>query len=89
MYTSKYWWEVIGEEGEYVRFRRKGHYIKVHTNKIAYHISLLGKLSECPLGRLARIEKHHSSRTHITLYPADYGYIKPDFEAVLESTRDR
>jgi len=28
MYTSKYWWEVIGEEGDYIRFRHKGHYIK-------------------------------------------------------------
>ena len=89
MYTSKYWWEVIGEEGNYIRFRHKGHYIKVDNRKVAYHISLLDKLSECPLGRLARIEKHPSSKTHIILYPADYDCIKPDFDAMLESASNR
>ena len=100
MYTSKYWWEVIGEEGNYVRFRRKGHYIKVHINKIAYHISLLDKLYESALGLIACIERKNKEdsvkalypagkRIFMMLYPPDYDCIKADSEAVLESASNR
>ena len=100
MYTSKYWWEVVDFDGEYVRFRHKGHYIKVHINKIAYHISLLDKLYESPLGLIARIERKSNKgpvkglypagkRIFMMLYPPDYDCIKADSEAVLESACNR
>ena len=100
MYTSKYWWEVIGEEGEYVRFRYKGHYIRVHFSKVGCLIELLDKLDESPLGLIARIERESNKgpvkalypahkKTVMMLYPPDYDCVKPDSEAVLESACNR
>ena len=100
MYQSNHWWEVIGEEGEYIRFRHKGHYIKVHINKIAYHISLLDKLDESSLGLIARIERKSKEgpvkglypahkKTVMMFYPPDYDCIKSSFDAVFESACNR
>jgi len=100
MYQSKYWWEVIGEEGNYIRFRHKGHYIRVHFSKIGCLVELLDKLYESSLGLIARIERESNTgainglypaykKTVMMLYPADYDCIKPDLSAVLESASNR
>ena len=84
MYTSKYWWEVIGEEGDYIRFRRKGHYIRVHMDKIL-------AWSEPHIGEFGRIQRFDDSDEPIfmVLYKADFDYIKPDPQAIIDNAYNR
>jgi len=73
MYTSKFWWEVIGEEGEYVRFRHKGHYIKVHIGKLIPRYNI-------KLGYMGYIWRNNDETLMVLCDPveADEGIILPD-----------
>ena len=82
MYTSKYWWEVIGEEGNYIRFRHKGHYIRVHDDKVWL-------TDEFGVGYLAKIIKQQDSDTIMVIYPPDYDCIKLNPEAIKHNAFNR
>ena len=86
MYTSKYWWEVIGEEGEYVRFRYKGHYIKVHKDKVEFHFNAdIKNLILYP----ARIE-NYVGLTYMRIFKPDHNVgIQPEIAALLDIACNR
>ena len=84
MYTSKYWWEVIGEEGEYVRLRHKGHYIRVHIHKLILHYNI-------KLGYMGHIYRYNNETVMVLCdsAEADEGIILPNPEAVINNAWDR
>ena len=82
MYTSKFWWEVIGEEGEYVRFRHKGHYIRVHGRKVYNADGVYGLDINQKIGYPARLEKGifvGDYETRMIIYAPDKDCIKPPY----------
>jgi len=82
MYTSKYWWEVIGEEGNYIRFRRKGHYIRVHKEKVEFHFNTADIKNL--IGYPARIE-NYVGLTYMQVFKPDCNIgIQPQLGALSE-----
>jgi len=87
MYTSKYWWEVIGEEGNYIRFRHKGHYIKVHKDKVEFYFNVEDIKSL--IGYPARIE-NYVGLTYMRIFKPDHNVgIQPEIAALLDVASNR
>ncbi len=87
MYTSKYWWEVIGEEGEYIRFKRKGHYIRVHKEKVEFSFNT--EDIKNLIGYPARIE-NYVGLTYMRIFKPDHNIgIQPEIAALLDVASNR
>ena len=80
MYTSKYWWEVISIKEDYVRFRRKGHYIRVHKDKVEFCFNTEDIKSL--IGYPARIE-NYVGLTYMRIFKPDHNVgIQPQLGAL-------
>jgi len=86
MYISKYWWEIVGVEGDYVRFRHKGHYIRVHKDKVEFYFNanIRGLV-----GYPARIE-NYVGLAYMRVFKPDHDVgIQPELAALLDITYNR
>ena len=94
MYTSKYWWEVIGGNDEYLRLRYRGHYITISLAKVDYDGSVADyvlnhqQFPNSIIGFPARIERFHN-HTALWVYAPDYNAIRPPITALMRVALNR